>query len=546
MEDKKETRTAAETRGETNMDNTRKDNMREDELIREALDRLSPSEELKADMWSRIEASAQSADRKAVRSSTSGRSDMWKKTAAGNGQTGSKNRRFVQRIIAVAAALVLIVGGVTWFSGRGGSGTVPVLAGNVYAMESRVTDMTAEEILVSVGDPDAAGDIYVYAPKIYYLDDQRLVFGNATGLIIYDLTNDKVAGLIDMQAICSGYYNSDTIRTHVLVEGDELTVYNTQGQSDNLAFSGDASDDVGAAVPVDEPFGFYHKFDLSLMKGDGSLLEPAGSGDNKDVISELIERGSAFESETYVDAWDNIGFLQSDEMDELIGRDNNTYSELAYVRETAADGKTENILISRGDGYELLTELETGDIPVRQLDLGITDSVRQSVKALTSLPAYEYTGDDAAVGAICNALAADEENWYGREEDGGVNIPAPVIYGKEQNVDELLVFGNFWVERYIRQGNTLVCTSGGEMPACYHLKETADGYEIVSVDVAGDGEDYAESIKEFTKDYPAITDKFFGDNSNDAERIDAIRAYVDAHDIGIKYVKDYGWDPIEL
>ena len=54
------------------MDDTRKDNMREDELIREALDRLSPSEELKADMWSRIEASAQSADRKAVRSSTSG------------------------------------------------------------------------------------------------------------------------------------------------------------------------------------------------------------------------------------------------------------------------------------------------------------------------------------------------------------------------------------------------------------------------------------------------------------------------------------------
>ena len=61
-----------------------------------------------------------------------------------------------------------------------------------------------------------------------------LIFGNGTGLVIYDLADSRVDGLVDMQAICSGYYNTDTIRTHVLVQDDKLIVYNTKSSGGNL------------------------------------------------------------------------------------------------------------------------------------------------------------------------------------------------------------------------------------------------------------------------------------------------------------------------
>ena len=536
-----------------------------DEMIGEFLERLGPSDQQKEDMWRRIEAAADPAgeaaelrevkagadlsDKVTVLRAGKSEADIARKAAKVRGMKNAARVRrniILRRAFAVAASLLLIIGGVTWVGNKGGADDVPALTGNVYAAESRVTDMSVEELLVSVGDPAAVSSIYVYAPKVYYLDDQRLVFGNATGLIIYDLKNDCVAGLIDMQAICSGYFNSDTIRTHVLVEGDTLTVYNTRGLSEELTDYGESTD-AETVQNSDEPFGYYHTFDLS--KPDGGLLTASGAGKEKAVFAELMEKGAAFEGEVYADAWDNIAFLQSSEMEELIGLDDNSYSELAYMTGANGNVKAGNVLISRGSGYELLTEQESGAVTAKKLNLGITDSVRETVKKQTALPAYRYTGDEAAVGAICNALAADQDSLYGDENDGGVNIPAPIIYGMEKSGDELLVFGNFWVERYIRQGNTLVSTSGGEMPACYHLRETADGYEIASVDAAGDGEMYTASIEEFTRDYPQITKKFFSeDNSKarDREKVAAVKAYSDASDLGIKYIKDFGWDPVEL
>ena len=64
--------------------------------------------------------------------------------------------------------------------------------------------MTANEVLVFTGDPAAHKDLDVYAPAIYYLDSDMLIFGNGTGLVIYDLADSRVEGLVDMQAICSG------------------------------------------------------------------------------------------------------------------------------------------------------------------------------------------------------------------------------------------------------------------------------------------------------------------------------------------------------
>ena len=144
-----------------------------------------------------------------------------------------------------------------------------------------------------------------------------LIFGNGTGLIIYDLADSRVEGLVDMQAICSGYYNTDTIRTHVLVQDDRLIVYNTKSNGGNLTEN--AGDDSENTEEAPEPWGYYHVFDLSKTTNDAALMDCIESGDDKDKINGFIEAGSAYEHEHLLDAFDNMAYLQSDEMDDIVG-----------------------------------------------------------------------------------------------------------------------------------------------------------------------------------------------------------------------------------
>ena len=86
------------------------------------------------------------------------------------------------------------------------------------------------------------------------------------------------------------------------------------------------------------------------------------------------------------------------------------------------------------------------------------------------------------------------------------------------------------------------------MPACFHLKETADGYEVVSVEVTGDGAMYDEGIRNFTEGYPGVYELFFtGDpNACDDAQKEYVAMYVKDNHLDIKYMKNYGWDPVPL
>jgi hypothetical protein len=115
---------------------------------------------------------------------------------------------------------------------------------------------------------------------------------------------------------------------------------------------------------------------------------------------------------------------------------------------------------------------------------------------------------------------------------------------------ELLVFGNFWSFGYLQTGTLLESTGGGEYPACFHLRESGDGYEVVSVDSAGDGAKYAEDIKTFTKGYPGLYRKYMNHDGNKKEREKArktyLQMYVQGSGLDIRYYKDFGWDPEEI
>ena len=374
--------------------------MDENKIITEALDSLIPDNQQKDDIWQRIEACTDVYDL-----DKTARTEVTAKKSSKKSRSGS----MAARIIAVAAAFVLVFGSLAWFSSTTEE-LPPSLSGYVYAAESRATDMTANEVLVFTGDPAAHKDLDVYAPAIYYLDSDMLIFGNGTGLVIYDLADSRVEGLVDMQAICSGYYNTDTIRTHVLVQDDRLIVYNTKSNGGNLTEN--AGDDSENTEEAPEPWGYYHVFDLIKTTNDAALMDCIESGDDKDKIQGFIEAGSAYEHEHLLDAFDNMAYMQSDEMDDIVGYGIGSYSENAFVSGTDENVLSKNVLVCRSKdahAYELCTETDRkGAEPVfTQLNLGITDAMRDEVSELNTLPEYKYNGDDPAIGAICEYLAKE-------------------------------------------------------------------------------------------------------------------------------------------
>ena len=527
----------------------------EKNLIRDALSGFGPTNEQKESMWNRIESAAdraESAMGAAERIEVRAREDVNGRAAeeaafrpvaaraaaanagnkaganAGTRRGGkAKSALFIRRLVAAAAALVLVLGGIGYFTG-GSDSDLPIFTGRVYAAEVRDTGLTPEDVLVSTGDPVENATLYVYAPKVYFADDSRLIFGNSTGLIIYDRMADKVSGLVDMQAICSSYYNTDSVVTHVFVRGDELVVYNTK---DGKAW------------------GFYHIFDLSALPGSASLIKYTKSDDDQATLDSLAEEGSAYEAEHYIDAWDNIEFLHSDEMDDAIGYGYGTYSEQVFKYADSDGTEVSALLIDRVEngGYEILTQANGSDPDFSDLELGITGEMVRGVLEKNIMPKYKYTGDDEMLRAICEKqseeIAEEMVDMY------QVCIPGPVVYGVYEKDGETLVFGDFWEESYVRNGNTLVSTSGGSWPGCYHLRKNGDAYEVVSFEHADEGELYAESIAKMTDGFPGLSDKFLSGNSSeesDKARLEAVKAYVKSTGMDVKYCKDFGWDPIEL
>ena len=161
----------------------------------------------------------------------------------------------------------------------------------------------------------------------------------------------------------------------------------------------------------------------------------------------------------------------------------------------------------------------------------------------TKMPSFTYVGDNPAIAAICD--------WFEEEAErhasyGDVWIPSFIILKETDSNGEHLVFGNFWSAGYRLEGDTMVQGGGGEMPACFHLKETENGYSVVSVDKADDGAHYAESIKEFTKDDTGLYNKFMETHNNEQSEIEFMRMYAEYNGLNINYIKHYGWEPVSL
>ncbi len=155
------------------------------------------------------------------------------------------------------------------------------------------------------------------------------------------------------------------------------------------------------------------------------------------------------------------------------------------------------------------------------------------------LPEYSYTGDDLCTRAIIDYMNREIRPLY---SDYDVYIPVPVILGqRETSSQEITVVGNFWSYGFELYGRSLFLTCGGETPAVFHLRVNDGTAEIVSVEQAGDGDEYAEDIARFAKENEIEESLFLDENRRDALCISTVAEYIRTNSLMVDNLYQYGW-----
>lgn len=474
-------------------------------IIKDSIDRLSPTEEQSMKMWERLSevvSENKTIDEVSEKKVVSIETVKKQKSKAGN--------KFVKTMIGVAASIMIII--------LAGIGANKVTGGKVYAA-------IKEWVSVFQGKQDVAGSLEesydknntVYAPKIYYIDHEILIFADSRGAIVYDLAQEAVKATIDTQKIDCVYFEGDKKHSHIVMEDNRVIVFN----------SGENS-----------PIGSYYCFDLN--EADGGELTSYEIGEDKAELDryyqmwQLIDKNYEYTFEKYIEN-EEVSQLLSVETEKV-------YSEHS-INWTDEAGKNCSSFILYTEGATCLyTEVEGLDsFVVKEIDLSMVSSTEQENVYLTE---YIYTGDNEKIEAIYEYMR-DEYTMF--LDENQVCIPGYVIYKEVEEDGEYLVFGNFWAYGYQLNGSIIEAQSGYEMPACFHLKKQGGNYQVISVDRASDGS-YLEDIQEFTKDYPELYDQFI--TLDDAKRVESMRVYLEMYvmdnNLNIEYFSEYGEDPIKI
>lgn len=126
---------------------------------------------------------------------------------------------------------------------------------------------------------------------------------------------------------------------------------------------------------------------------------------------------------------------------------------------------------------------------------------------------------------------------------GEYTIPFETIVAVEENdSDEVLVWGDFWVFNYNRNGDVLETVSGSNHPGMIRLDKVEYGYELRDFEQVADGADYEASAKEiFGEHYEAYQKVASDENAREEVRRAAIEAFVKDQNLSVTQYKDYGW-----
>lgn len=157
--------------------------------------------------------------------------------------------------------------------------------------------------------------------------------------------------------------------------------------------------------------------------------------------------------------------------------------------------------------------------------------------------AYGYAGDDPVEAACYQHMAEVIGPQYAEAE---ISIPTVQIFHVDYTPeDEVVVFGDFWVENYNVNGDVLECVSGGNHPGVMHVSK-AD-YTVTAFDQVADGGAFEESAKElFGEHYDEFMAVYSDSDARDENRKITVSDYVNLNGLDVNYYQDPGWDPVEL
>jgi len=132
--------------------------------------------------------------------------------------------------------------------------------------------------------------------------------------------------------------------------------------------------------------------------------------------------------------------------------------------------------------------------------------------------------------------------------DGEYRVPIHTIVGvDEQNAEDILVWGDFWVFNYNLAGDTLKCVSGGSHPGRIHLRQTEKGYEVTAFDRVEDGSKYLESAKEIFGDkFSAFQAVNSDEKKREKLRSEVLAVYAKKRGLAATMYQDYGWPAKKL
>lgn len=420
-----------------------------------------------------------------------------------------KIKRFpvVKHMLKVAAfAIVIISSGVGIDAATGGE--------LLSKLKEAIAVEQGEQSVVSITENMQQRGIDVYAPDIEYMDDTYIVFGNQRGVTVYNHKKGKIAGTIDTQKIGCIYFNSDEYMTHIVKEEKELILFNSKNQV---------------------PYGSYYKYFIEDNNAEYSVKE---TGNQKRDLQKFYELWESKQKE-YSDTFELFSEIAS--LNEYVTDKNGSYSCRSILWKNKVGKQRISYLTVDENGYLINTYNKEKEL-IDKVELVLDNSEVQITEA--TLPTFVYTGKDSAIEAIWNYY---HEDMIHSIEDGEILIPAFIIAKKVEKEDELLVFGNFWTHGFVLNGKMLEVSSGGDNPACFHLKSTENGYEVISIEKAEDGSDFDESIKAFTKGYPGVYKKLMNGQEGREEAIRKyLKMYVESHQLDIQYYKEFGWDPVKI
>lgn len=150
----------------------------------------------------------------------------------------------------------------------------------------------------------------------------------------------------------------------------------------------------------------------------------------------------------------------------------------------------------------------------------------------------------------CDAAVANYlENVIGKQyAEGQYSISSPFVISTDNgDLQDVKVWGDFWVFNYNVSGDTLKTVSGGSHPGLMHLKKTDKGMEVTSFEVVEDGAGNLESAKRiFGDQYEAFHEVNSNQEKRESIRLQFIADYVKKNNLPVKMVQDFGWPAVEL